>query len=143
MKLRASVNHSGAKNMIVQKAGRISAATTKALQIAGQTEVQNTKQRIASEKIAPDGTSWKPWSMSTLRQRQKEGNVSLGLLNRTGALISSIAYKLTKNTLTIFSSASYAKYLQLGTSKMPARPFIGWSTDGVNKVRQLLKELTK
>lgn len=129
--------------MIVQKAGRIASATAKALKAAGENEVEVTRQRIASEKVTPDGKPWAPWSIATLRQRTREGTTGGGLLNKTGALINSIGYKLTQATLTVFSSATYAKYLQLGTNKMPARPFIGWSKDGVNKVRELLKELTK
>ncbi len=143
MKLRASVNTSGARNMIVQKAGRISKATNDALRKAGEQEVQRTRQRIAEEKRSPDGVAWRPWSLATLRQRTREGTTAGGLLNRTGALINSIAYKITQSTLTVFSSAPYAKYLQLGTNKMPARPFIGWSQAGVNSVREYLKSITK
>lgn len=143
MKLRASVNTTGARNAIVQRAGRISAATPEALKVAGQQEVERIRQRISVDKTSPDGNAWAPWSMATLRERRREGTLAGGLLNRTGALINSIAFKLNKATLTVFSSAPYAKYLQLGTDKMPARPFMGWSTEGVNRVRELLKRLTK
>lgn len=143
MKLRASVNSSGARNTIVQKAGRITKGTNEALRKAGEQEVQRTQQRIAQEKRSPDGVAWRPWSLATLRQRSREGTLAGGLLNRTGALINSIAFKLTQGTLTVFSSATYAKYLQLGTSRMPARPFIGWSQQGVNSVREYIKSFTK
>jgi phage virion morphogenesis protein len=129
--------------MIVQKAGRISKATNEALRKAGEEEVRRTQQRLATEKRTPDGQPWAPWSLATLRQRTREGTLAGGLLNRTGALINSIAFKITQATLTVFSSAPYAKYLQLGTGKMPARPFIGWSKDGVNSVREYLKSITK
>lgn len=143
MKLRASVNSSGARNMIVQKAGRISKATNEALRKAGEQEVEITRQRIATEKRSPNGQPWAPWALATLRQRTREGTLAGGLLQRTGGLMNSIAYKITQGTLTIFSSATYAKYLQLGTGRMPARPFIGWNAQGVNRVREYLKGILK
>jgi len=143
MRLRASVNSTGAKNVVVQKAGRISNATNAALRKAGEEEVRIVRQRIAQEKTSPDGIPWRPWAMATLRQRAREGTLAGGLLNRTGALINSIQSKLSGSSLIIFSSATYAKYLQLGTNRMPARPFLGWSPEGVNRVRAYLKELTK
>lgn len=143
MKLRASVNATGAKNMIVQKAGRISKATNQALRKAGEEEVRVTRQRITSEKRTPDGTPWRPWALATLRMRMREGTTAGGLLNRTGGLINSIQFKLTKLSLTVFSSATYAKYLQLGTNRMPARPFIGWTAQGVNRVRAYIKDYIK
>jgi len=143
MKLRASVNSTGARNTVIQKAGRISKATNEILRKAGEEEVRIVRQRIAQEKTSPDGQPWRPWSLATLRQRTRDGTLAGGLLNRTGALINSIQYKLTGFSLTVFSSATYAKYLQLGTNRMPARPFLGWNQDGVNRVREYLRNAIK
>lgn len=103
-------------------------------------EVKNVQDRIRSSKTDPDGRPWEPWSMATLRQRQKEGTVAGGLLNKTGALAGSIQYRISSKTLTIFSGTPYGRFLQFGTPKMPARPFLGWSRTSINRIRDLFKE---
>lgn len=103
-------------------------------------EVARVQDRIRSSKNDPDGRPWEPWAMSTLRQRQKEGNAGNGLLYKTGALLGSIQYRISEKTLTIFSNTTYGKYLQFGTAKMNPRPFLGWSRDSINRIRTLFKE---
>ena len=103
-------------------------------------EVAATQERIRNSKTDPEGRPWTPWSMATMRQRQKEGNAGQGLLYRTGSLLNSIQYRISNKTLTIFSNVGHGKFHQFGTSKMDARPFLGWSRTSINRIRDLFKE---
>lgn len=110
------------------------------LEQVAKEEVAATQQRIRSSKTDPQGRAWAPWSMATMRARRRDGTASRGLLNRTGALLASITSRVSEKTITIYSNIGYAKYLQFGTRKMPARPFLGWSNASINRVKQLLRE---
>lgn len=104
----------------------------------GEIGVKETKERIQSTKEDPQGNPWRPWSLATIKQRQREGNIARGLLYRTGNLFRSITYTITGKTTNLISLADYARFLQKGTPKMPARKFLGWSTKAINKIKQRL-----
>lgn len=73
---------------------------------------------------------WAPLAPGTIKQKQKQGR-SEGILKRTGALFRSPrVVSVTGNTVTVGSDRPYAKYHQLGTSKMPARPIFPVTPDG-------------
>lgn len=110
------------------------------LEQVAKDEVLAVQQRIRTSKTGPRGEAWAPWSMATLRQRTREGTLAGGLLNRTGALLNSITSRISGKTLTIYSNEGYGQYLQFGTPKMPARPFLGWSPASINRIKQLLRE---
>lgn len=129
-------------NVINKTSRQIKRMQTEALHKVGQQQVQAVQDRIRSSKVGPDGKAWRPWSLSTLRQRTKEGTAGLGLLYRTGALLNSIQYKVSKGVLTVFTNMHYGKFLQFGTRKMPARPFIGWGNE-LNNIINTLKEAMK
>lgn len=121
---------------------KIKAAPNKMLRVVGKEEVKETKIRIRSTKNDPDGKPWAPWSFATMKERVRQGNVQRGLLYRTGALLNSIKYTVKKGKLSVFSPLKYAKFLQFGTPKMPARPFLGWSKAAINRaVKILTKEV--
>jgi phage gpG-like protein len=82
---------------------------------------------IMSEKDDPEGHAWAAWMPATLEQRQKKGNVGLGLLWDDGELLGSIRVQTTRDSVTIGTPVKFAPYLQEGTPKMAARPFFGWS----------------
>lgn len=105
------------------------------LHVIGRDEVQATRERIITSKTAPDGQRWRPWSQATLRARQADGTAGRGLLYRTGQLANSIQYRVSPKTVTVYSNLPYAQYLQQGTMRMPARPFIGWSIDRIRQIR--------
>ena len=52
---------------------------------------------------------------------------------RTGRLISSIGFRLKKNIGIVGSSVVYSKFLELGTSKMAARPFFQPALKNIEK----------
>lgn len=115
-------------------------APKEALNEIGESVVAKAQQRIRSTKTAPDGTPWAPWSMATIRANQNKGG---SLLYRTGALLDSIQYRVSDKTITVYSNVGYARFLQFGTPKMPARPFLGWTQEDINKVKQIIGEALK
>lgn len=139
MKVKASLDASSLKPLIERKKKAIARVKEKTLKEIGKEQVELTQERIRSSKTDPMGRPWAPWSLATLRQRQREGNQSRGLLYRTGALLTSIQYSVKDNILKIFTKVPYAQHLQYGTPKMPARPFIGWG-DQLNTIVKRIKD---
>jgi len=101
----------------------------KLLTLVGQRESQKAEERILQTKTDPDNKKWSPWAYSTLQRRIREGNAAQGLLYRTGGLLRSFYYKITRTAVMISTNINYAKYLQFGTPKMPKREFLGWGKD--------------
>jgi phage gpG-like protein len=58
------------------------------------------------------------------------------ILTETGKLRRSIKITGDRSGIKMNASAEYAGYLQSGTSKMPARPFLGWSPKWLNLLRE-------
>jgi phage virion morphogenesis protein len=93
------------------------------------------RRRIQREKQDPDGNAWAPWADTTLQGwgpfpgREQKGNVSQGLLWDDGTLLDSIQSSSFNNGAVIAAYAKHADWLQHGTRKMPARPFMGWTDD--------------
>lgn len=142
MQVKATINSANLSSVIEAKRKQLQAARSTVLEEIGKEEVAITQERIRSSKTGPDGKSWAPWSMATLRQRTRQGSAGRGLLYRTGALLTSIAYKIEKGALIVYTNIPYAKYLQFGTPKMPSRPFIGWG-NRINKIVERLNEAFK
>lgn len=109
-------------------AGRI-ADPAPFLAIVGTEQALAAKERIKDTKVDPWLGKWEPWAESTAQHREKKGNASRGLLWDEGDLLASIRFETTSHEVTIGSDLEYAEYLQDGTPKMPARPFLGWSQD--------------
>ena len=82
---------------------------------------------IMSEKDDSEGHKWAAWMPSTREQREKKGNVGLGLLWDDGELLGSIRVQTSRNEVVIGTAVPFAPFLQEGTPKMQARPFLGWS----------------
>ena len=101
--VKIQINKMNVDNVIAAKQKQIQVLRTSELKKIGEEEVAITQDRIRSSKTGPDGKAWQPWSMATLRQRNRVGNASRGLLYRTGALLSSIKMKLEDGQLTIYS----------------------------------------
>lgn len=93
----------------------------KPLRKSGLLEERETKLNFARESD-PDGNGWAPLAASTLRQ--KRGG---GILKEFGALSASIAMTgPSGNQVRVASrGVRYGIYHMTGTSKMPARKFIG------------------
>jgi phage virion morphogenesis protein len=100
----------------------------------------STKERIKSTKTDPNGAQWAPWAMSTLLGRTRRGSASTGLLYESGALFNSIETELSPNSVIVGSNSPYGKYLQNGTPHMPARAFVGISTQDRGRIDVVLKK---
>jgi phage virion morphogenesis protein len=106
-----------------------------AFSVIGYQQRDAIRRRIQREKRDPDGNAWAPWADATLHGwgpfpgREDKGNVAQGLLWDDGTLLDSIQSKSTAKGVDITSDTPYAGYLQDGTRKMPARPFMGWTDD--------------
>ena len=138
-KINVRINSANAIKTLQEKQAQIAQAKVTSLQRIGQMQVDTAKQRITQTKTGPDGQPWAAWSMATQKERRRQGNASRGLLWRTGALLQSIQFTIENNVLRVFSDVPYAHFLQFGTPKMPARPFLGFS-DQINKILDTIKE---
>lgn len=79
----------------------------------------------------PDGNAWSP--------RKNIGN-SRALLVRTGRLRKSIRIRTAnENLIRIGTDVDYAKYIQQGTPKMVARPFLGSSEILKRRLQRLIQ----
>lgn len=129
-----------AQRVIRKRIANLKTAPKTVMEQIAKDQVAEVQNRIRSTKVDAEGRQWAPWSFATMRQRRREGTSSRGLLYRTGRLLNSIRYRISEKTLTIFSNLPYADFLQRGTSKMPARPFLGWTKDSLNRIKQQMTE---
>jgi phage virion morphogenesis protein len=97
----------------------------------GQQAQQSVQQRIRQSKQDPDSAAWSPWMPSTEKYRTKKGNAGQGLLWDDGTLLNSIKFHSASDGVSVSSEVPYASYLQDGTERMAARPFMGWSDEDI------------
>lgn len=100
---------------------------------------ESTEKRITSTKRAPDGAPWAPWAPGTEAARNKKGNASRGLLYDSGELLRSITARVENGQAIVGTGVSYAPFLQQGTNKMPARPFVGVSAEDQRDIQGILR----
>ena len=81
-------------------------------------------------------TTWSPLASSTIKARTRKGYYPGKMLQVTGALKSSISYEATNEGVSIGVGMEYGKYLQQGTSKMDARPFLVIQEDDLEEIGQ-------
>jgi phage gpG-like protein len=93
---------------------------------------------IMDEKDDPEGRPWTEWRESTREQRIKKGTEKTGLLWDDGTLLASIKVQAGLRTVTVGTDTPYAKFLQDGTSKMAARPLLGWSDEDIEYAERLI-----
>jgi phage gpG-like protein len=99
------------------------------MQKVAESESERVKRRILAIKTDPDMRPWAPWAPSTAYARLRKGNSYRGLLYDEGLLLASVISRSsdTEVEVGIDSAVDYAKFLQEGTDRMPARPYLGWS----------------
>lgn len=99
----------------------------KALQAGGLVIVSLAHRAFSEPSLRPEG--WRPLSSSTLQRRKQEGRGS-AILMKTGELSRSPRIGQVTSSVTVVSDRKYAAYHQLGTKRMPARPFFPFMADG-------------
>ena len=97
------------------------------LELIGHSEVENARGRIQQTKVNPWGGDWASWADSTAYSRERKGTAGQGLLWDRGDLLESIHFAIMGESVEIGSDLEIARYLQDGTERMPARPFLGWA----------------
>lgn len=110
--------------------------------IGGLIESQ-TRNRF-SERRAPDGTPWTPWSEAYRKTRTR----GQSLLVASGAFRDSIAWDLTGDELRVGSNLVQAALHQEGgtddmapgPAAVPARPWLGVSDDNVAEIEQAMAD---
>jgi phage gpG-like protein len=93
------------------------------LEAAGATMAGLTVQAFRNASIRPK--EWDELAESTLKRKGGKGNVLID----SGALWQSIVSDPGSSQVEIGTDRFYAPYLQFGTSRMPARPFIPVTDD--------------
>jgi phage virion morphogenesis protein len=102
-------------------------------QIGGYLE-RKAKLRFNSQ-TAPDGKNWAPLKPSTLRTKKTRA-----ILRETSAMVNSIAFRVAGDTVVVKPSVDYALYHQVGTSKMVARPFMGFEPGDAEAISKILAD---
>lgn len=87
---------------------------------------------------SPDGKKWEDLDPVYKKSRFAKGYDGK-MLHRTGQLIDSLNIDYGDDFAAVGVSESYGIYHQLGTKKMSARPFLGVSEDGVEEIKDILK----
>jgi phage virion morphogenesis protein len=107
----------------------------------------STKERIATEKAAPDGTPWDPWSARYARKRGPHHSLLVG----TNALLEATLNYTTGTTVRVGNNLVYGAIHQLGGEienawgmgikvTMPARPYLGLSGHDVTAITTLITD---
>lgn len=87
---------------------------------------------------SPDGKKWEDLDPVYKKSRYAKGYDGK-MLHRTGQLIDSLNIDYGDDFAAVGVSESYGIYHQLGTKKMSARPFLGASEDGIDEIKDILK----
>lgn len=82
--------------------------------------VENSRLRFV-DQVAPDDTPWIP-SQRAIKQNGQT-------LRDTGRLMNSMTHVVHPDGVEYGTDTPYAGYLHDGTSRMPARPIVGFSAD--------------
>lgn len=107
---------------------QVKKAKQSALVEYGRGELQDVQRRIMVAKTDPYAKRWAPWSFATMRQRQRDGTATRGLLLRTGRLMRSFVVTIRGDSIKLSSGLDYAGYLQEGRNNMPARKIVDLSS---------------
>ena len=93
-------------------------------------------------ETGPEGDSWKKLADATIKFKNKI--CTGGILERSGLMKDSLDVQVENaDSVLIGSPRHYAEYHQAGTKKMPARPFLGISTDNINDLELVIDKWVK
>lgn len=95
-------------------------------------------ERIESTKRDPEGKTWADIADKTRRYLLKHFPSARPPLWRTGELLDTIESQVSGGVLLTGATKEYAGFLQDGTKRMPARPFIGLSAQDIADLADLI-----
>jgi len=105
----------------------------------GQLVESQTKERIATEKRAPGGAAWAPWSPDYATTRGaaqsllvSENNLLTSIQNYTRGLTAEVGTNLVYGAIHQFGGAD------VGKAGLPARPYLGLSAQNEADIRDLV-----
>lgn len=96
--------------------------------------------RMALERGQGRVTQWPDLAEKTKKQKMKKKGSPYPILTFTGRLRNSINSEVSQTQAMVFSGVAYGVFHQLGTSRMPARPFLEIADKDVDFI---LAELAK
>lgn len=103
---------------------------------------QEAEKAFDQEKT-PEGESWEKLNEDYKKRRDAAGYTGK-MLQVTGDLVTSLNIDYGDSFAVIGASEPYGQYHQMGTEKMPARPFLGLGKDGIDEIKAILdRELSK
>lgn len=113
----------------------------------GNEIVEQSRSRILETQESPDGNKWQDFAASTRKYLERIGRAdSARLLNREGYLHTSIDVKRYGQwSVFVGSDREYAAVHQWGykPKNIPARPYLGLSTDDIEDLNELAKRWLK
>jgi phage virion morphogenesis protein len=101
---------------------------------------ENFKQESARKPIGgAKGGAWQALAASTEKARARIGKTGRKL-QVTGQLLASIQTKTSDGEAIIGTNKKYARFLNDGTKRMPARPFLVLQQADVDEMKQIVQE---
>lgn len=100
---------------------------------------EQTRRRLLEEKRAPDGTPWARWS--TPYAQRRGSTVGKDGLVDSHTLEESIRGEAHGREAVVLSDTIYAAVHQYGHGPIPARPYIGISTENAGELEDTLREV--
>lgn len=116
-----------------------SAQETALLKSLGVEIEAQISERIESTKRDPEGKTWADIADKTRRYLLKHFPSARPPLWRSGELLDTIESQVSRGLLLTGATREYAGFLQEGTKRMPARPFIGLSTQDIADLSDLIE----
>ena len=99
-------------------------------------EMESRISRRFETRTDPDGKAWKPWKAATIRSYPRPGTATArrygrsghgSLLDRFGDMLAGLSYHADKTSVRIGFDRPYAKWHEVGTSRMPRRGLLASS----------------
>lgn len=111
---------------------------TPAMSAIGEYMVLRTEERFDQEQ-SPSGQPWAPLTTAYLEQKRRKNKI-LKILQREGDLIRTIVYNAEKDFVEVGTNRDYGEYHQFGTSKMPARPYLGVNPEDEREIAAIIED---
>lgn len=106
---------------------------------AQQNFAQESARQPHQAHVAPSNF-WADLKESTKQRRTAQGTWPGKKLQNTGRLLASLERTHTQTSAEVGTNVPYGKYLQYGTKKMVARPFLALQKEDADIIMQTVKE---